>query len=146
MTLQVNGFDNTPFVADKHASAAGDRFIKTYLRVTFTGTYVTGGDTLDLSNTNGASTSFPNTIPPAVSSLVGIAVVPRGPAAGFTGLGGICIVIPTNTDAPITFADALLLKLKLLVSVGTEFASAGVYTGTTGITGDEIILECTWAR
>jgi hypothetical protein len=144
MTIKLAGFDNTPFTPQRHASAAGDRFIQTYLLAVLSGSYVTGGDLLDLSNNNGASPSYPNTIPFAVGTgLVGIDIMQRGPTGGFTGLGGLALIVPPNADTPMTFADVLLLKLKLLVVVGTEY-TAGAYGA--GVTGDEITLRCTWAR
>lgn len=73
MSVKVNAFDNTPF-DQRSIFSMGDRFITQLLRLVFSGTYITGGDTLDFTNVGGTPT-YPNAVPPAASSA------PVGPSS-----------------------------------------------------------------
>jgi len=142
--IQVLGFDGSPFSPEIHCSAKGDRFIRAFLLLKFSGNYVAGGDTLDLTN-GGGTPAAPNTVPPAVSKgPAQIYIEGRGPTGGFSGGGGYGVVIPPAADAPLTFADAAALKLKLWKTNGATEYAAGAYGAD--ITGDTFIAEVVWPR
>lgn len=143
MSIQVVGFDAGAF-AQYHEEARGDRFIRQFLKLVFSGSYSTGGDTLDLTNAGGTPAA-PNTVPPAVANgLVDVDVIERstvstGNAAG----GGFYVLVAPNADVPLKFADLTTLKIKIFTG-GTTELSAGAYPAS--VTSDVVILECVYAR
>lgn len=143
MSIQVLGYDGTPFNFIQHASG-NETAIRTMLKLLFSGNYPTGGDKLDLTN-GGGTPAAPSTIPPAVQNgLIDIDILPRSTAtSGQTASGGGYVVIAPNADAPLTFSDVQNLKLKIFNAGGGEL-SAGAYPAA--VTGDVVVLECFWAR
>lgn len=137
MSVAVKGFDGNPF--DQRSITEFVRYITTYCQLVFTGTYPTGGDTLDFTNNNGASPLSPNTVPPTASSgSVGpssVSVQNDGPAAGLRIAGGTYAIVrgtnPTNW------------KIKVFTTGNTELA-AGAYPASS--LADTPILESVWAR
>jgi hypothetical protein len=144
MSIQVLGFDGNPF--DQNSiEAAGGRFLKTLVRLALSGSYVTGGDTLDLTNAGG-TVAAPNTVPNAQSrGLVQIDVRPISKlTTSFAAAGGQYEIISAAGVVPIPLANiATALKLKLILIGGGEY-SAGAY-GADAL-GDLIEVEIYWAR
>lgn len=139
--ITVSGYDGAPF-AQNHEESWGGRFLRQYLKLTFSGNYTTGGDALDLTNAGG-SAALPNTLSPASSiGVVSIDVVARGPAAGVVAGGGGYSIVTPNSDAPLSFADLALLKM-VIFNLAAQYAQ-GAYG--TDVTNDSVILEVVYAR
>ena len=125
MAISVKGFDGNPFDQNSIEGLAG-RFITTICKLVFTGSYTTGGDTLDLSGVQ----------PPAQSrGIVDVKVIANGPASSVSANGG--------EYTPITNTALASWKLKIFATAGTEY-SAGAYS--TDVTTDVVFLEIKWAR
>jgi hypothetical protein len=143
MSIQVLGMDAAPFDQNSE-SAAGDRFIRQYVRAVLSGNYVAGGDSLDLTN-GGGTPAAPSIVPPAANrGLVSVDVRPIGKTtAAFSCVGGAYSVISPGAVLPVPVSAVNALKLKLFLVTNAEYA-AGAY-GADAL-GDLIILELTWAR
>lgn len=146
MTITVLGMDGGPFDQNSE-SAAGDRFIRQYVLLKLSGNYVTGGDTLDLTN-GGGTPAAPSIVPPAASrGLASIDIRPwcKSTTSFSAADGQYFVIVPAAaagiTPVPISALNAL--KLKLMVDIGSEYAN-GAY-GADAL-GDEVIAELTWAR
>lgn len=135
--IVVNGFDGNAFGQNSVESLTG-RFIKCFYRLALSGSYATGGDTLDFTNAGVNSA-----VPPQGRTIEGIAI--KGHAASsttFFGEGGIAEVI----GVPGSTANNAW-KLKLLSAISTE-CSAGAYGSVSPASPltDTIELEVIWAR
>lgn len=142
MPIQVLGYDAGPF-AQYHEEARGDRFIRQFLKLVFSGNYPPGGDALDLTNAGGTPAA-PTTISPAAYlGVVDIDVLERGVTGGLVAGGGFCAIIAPNANTPLKFADLANLKLKIFTSGNTELG-AGAYPAS--VLGDVVIIEVVYAR
>jgi len=143
MTVTVYGIDGGPF--DQNSiGAQGDRFIKTFVRLVLSGNYVTGGDTLDLTN-GGGTPAAPTTVPqPQNRGLANIDIRPICKlTTSFSGVGGQYEIIAPGGVVPIPQSALNALKLKLYLISGAEYA-AGAY-GADAL-GDLIMAELIWMR
>lgn len=143
MTITVYGLDGNAF--DQNSiEAVGGRLLRTLVRLVLSGSYVTGGDTLDLTNGGGAPAN-PTTVPTAqVRGIASIKVAPIAKTtAAFSAVGGSYSVLSSGAVTPIPNSAVNALKLKLYTVAGSEY-SAGAY-GSDAL-GDMLITEIIWAR
>lgn len=147
MAIKLVGYDGTPFIPINHESAAGDRFLREFLLVQFSGNYPTGGDTLDLTNAGGTPAA-PTTVSPASQlGVVDVDVLARSTlAASLLGAGGDYVIVAPNADTPLKFADLTTLKLKVFKNTAGAIAEypAGAYGAD--VLADIVILEVVYAR
>lgn len=130
MSIKIGGFNGNNFDQNSIQGLEG-RFLETIHKLTFSGSYSTGGDTLDF--TNGGVNSA---VPPAQSQgIVSINVVANGPASSVSSNGG-----NYQAQKGTTLANG---KLKVFSTAGTEL-SAGAYP--SGVTTDVVYLLVKWAR
>lgn len=142
MSIAVKGWDGNP-VDQRSFWAGGDRFVEAILKLVFSGSYVSGGDTLDLTNAGG-SPSSPITFPWATSvGAVTFDIEAHGPAGSQSAGGGYYSVVAPNGDAPLTFADLANMKLKIFSGGGVE-QGAGAYPAA--ILTDTVIIKVIYAR
>jgi hypothetical protein len=143
MAVTVLGVDGNAFDQNSVEVPAG-RFLRTYITLKLSGNYVTGGDTLDLTN-GGGSAASPTAIPSA--QVRGLASVDIRPIAKTTSslsaVGGAYACIAPGGVVPIPNSALNALKLKLFLVTNSEY-SAGAY-GADAL-GDIIIAELTWMR
>lgn len=147
MTISVESFDGGPINQRSYDAGGAGRFIKAYFLLAFSGSYVTGGDTLDLTN-GGGTPAAPSGIPPATTGgVANIKVCPRSSKnTGLAAAGGLYAVLTPNADAPLKSSDLSTLKLKIFAnSAGsiTEY-SAGAYG--SDVLADQVILEVDFTR
>ncbi len=142
MAIQVLGVDGNPFDQNSIEGGPG-RTVKTYVLFKFSGSYVTGGDTLDLSN-GGGTPAAPNTIPTAQArGLVCLDIRPFAKTtSSFSASNGQ--YIPITPAVPINGAALTTLKVKLMTNETTEY-SAGAYAASD-VLSDIVIAELTWLR
>jgi hypothetical protein len=142
MSVQVFGFDGQPF-NQFSTWAGGDRFVETIMKLVFSGSYVAGGDALDLSNAGGTPTA-PSTFPPAVSrGGATFDIEAHGPTGSRSANGGYYTIVAPNADAPLTFADLASMKIKIFSGGGTEL-SPGAYPAD--VLADNVIIKVVYAR
>jgi hypothetical protein len=143
MTITVLAADGSPF--DQNSIETSQRFIRELVRLVFSGNYVTGGDTLDL--TNGGGTPAAPTVVPAAQSrgLIELDLRPVSKlVTSFTAIDGQYIPIIAGGVLPIPFTSlATAIKIKAMLDIGSEYA-AGAYGAD--ILGDIVIAELIWAR
>lgn len=133
MSVSINGVDGNPWTT-KDMDATADNFVTTRHKLTFTGNYSTGGDTLDLSTV--ASLVPTNGVPLAVTvTEQGGAAVPSLSAAG-----GFYAVVQ---NAAPTLKNYLLKIFKNTAGSVAEYG-AGAYA--TDVTTDQVFLEVTWRK
>lgn len=135
MTIKVNGFDGNPFDQNSIFERTGP-FIKTKHKLAFSGSYATGGDTLDF--TNGGINSA---VPPLAIRLVFPDPIAGGAASSVSNVGGSYIPVPPAGTVPSTNFTGW--KLKIWTGAGSEY-SAGAYG--TDVTTDDVFIECVWAK
>ena len=144
--IKVAAFDGNPITERTYDAGGEGRFLKALFLLVFSGSYATGGDTLDLTNGGGtpaAPTGIPQGSPGTVAS---ISVSPRGTSAGLNAAGGLYKIVTPNSDAPLKASDLSTLKLKIFAnSAGstTEY-SAGAYG--SDVLADQVILEVDFTR
>lgn len=132
MAVAVNGWDGNAF--DQNSiDAVASRFLKTLCRLTLSGNYTTGGDTLDFSN-GGVNSA----VPPNSRGISQVSIKSNGPAASVGANGGNYQFIPGSGASPWTNA-----KLKVFATAGTQYAS-GAYGSDA--TTDIVECEVWWAR
>lgn len=132
------GFDGNPF--DQRSVEGGGRFMRCHLRLKLTGSYTTGGDTLDFSN-GGGTPAAPSTVPPAAANNAAVGPdqvnMMDGPTiAGTVSANGGYYVIIKGTN-PTNW------KLKVFATAGSEYG-AGAYG--TDATTDTPEMEAIWSR
>lgn len=148
MSITVLGFDGNPF--DQNSLwAGGDRFVEAIMKLKLSGSYVTGGDSLDLSNGGGTPTS-PTAFPPAVvRGASTFDIEAHGSAGSWSSFGGYYQIVAPNADSPLTFADLQNMKLKIFQAGGSELG-AGAYPTSQTTPGspltDTIIIKVVYAR
>lgn len=135
MTIKVNGFDGSPFDQNSIFERTGP-FIKTKHKLTFSGSYVSGGDVFDF--TNGGVNSA---VPPLGIRLVFPSVDAGGAASSVSNVGGNYIAVPPAGAVPSTNFTGW--KLKIWTGAGAEY-SAGAY-GADVLT-DDVFVEAVWAK
>lgn len=141
MSITVLGFNGGAFDQNS-AEGMPERFMRTYCKLLFSGSYPSGGDTLDLTN-GGGTPSAPNVVPAAVSGgLVDIDVIVRSPAGGVGNAAGSYVIVPPNSNAPLKFSDITNLKVKIFSAGTSEFS--GAYGAS--VLNDVVILELVWQR
>lgn len=137
------GLDGNPFDQNSVEIISG-RMLKTNVLLKLSGSYATGGDTLDLTNGGGTPAS-PTTVPSA--QVRGIAAIDVRPIAKSTSalsaVGGSYSVISSGGVTPIPNSAVNALKLKLFLVTNSEY-TAGPY-GTDAL-ADMVCAEITWAR
>jgi hypothetical protein len=133
MAIKVNGFDGNPF--DLNSIDSNFRFFTAYYQLTPSGSYVTGGDTVDF--TNGGI----NSAAPPSSVIICADVFSNGVAAGLGAAGGYYTLVPPAGGVPSTALTTW--KLQAWAAGGTQVA-AGAYPST--VTGDTIIAKVTWKK
>jgi len=143
MTVTVYGLDGNAF--DQNSiEAVGGRFLRTVVRLVLSGSYVAGGDALDLTNGGGTS-SAPSTVPTA--QVRGIARFSFSPiaktTAGLSAIGGSYSLLSSGAVTPIPISAVSALKLKLFLVTNAEY-TAGAY-GADAL-ADMLIAEIMWAR
>lgn len=128
MTIKVNGFDGNPF--DQRSIITQQHFFLCLYKLSFSGSYATGGDTLDF--TNGGVNSA---VPPLAGLPIRIAPSAQGATDSVSEEGGIYQYLPgtllTNN------------KLEIYANGGTEY-SAGAYNAD--VLTDVVFLEVYWER
>ena len=143
MTITCYGMDGAPFDQNSIFSA-GDRYIRTLIRMVLSGNYVGGGDTLDLTNAGGTPAS-PTTVPQAQAR--GIASFDVRPiaktTAALSAIGGSYQLISSGAITPIPISAVNALKFKLFLVTNAEY-TVGAY-GADAL-GDMLIAELLWAR
>ena len=141
MSVTVLGVDGNPFDQNSVEIISG-RTLRTYNLLKLSGSYLTGGDVLDLSN-GGGTLAAPSAIPAAQSrGLVSVDIRPIcKTTTSFSAADGQYYVL--SAAVPITGAALLAMKLKLMLDIAVEY-SAGAY-GTDAL-ADIIIAELTWLR
>ena len=143
MTIKVLGSDGNPFDQNSIEIVAG-RKLRAVYKLVLSGSYVSGGDALDLTN-GGGTPSYPNGLPAAqYRGAESVEPLSRGTSAtARTSVGGYYTVQAPNADAPLTQADLAALKLRVFSSGGSELAG-GAYDATT--LADVILLEVIYLR
>jgi len=128
MALAINGMDGNPFTT-RDIDASSSNVVTTYHVITPSGSYVTGGDTLDLSTISG--------LIPSSSLPLDVDVNGAGNTAGtsHTALG--------NYYAIVQGATLAAYKLQMWTGGGLQLA-AGAYPAT--VTNDRIIAKITWRK
>ena len=144
--IQVLGFDGGAF--DQNSiEARGDRFLREYVKLVFSGNYPTGGDTLDLTNAGGTPAA-PTTVPQAAQrGVVDIDLIERATTnASLTAVGGYYIVLAPNANLPLKFADLANLKIKVFKNTAGSVAEypAGAYGAD--VLADVVLLEVVYSR
>lgn len=142
MAISVLGFDGNP--VDQRSIMPADRFLEVILLLSFSGSYSTGGDTLDLTN-GGGTLAAPNimSLLGLVDGVADITTSPSGPAASQSATGGYYSVVPPNGNAVIKLSDISNLKLKIFAAAGSEL-SAGAYP--SAVTTDVVKLRILFRR
>ena len=142
MSIQLLGLDGNPF--DQNSIwAGGDRFLETVLAVVFSGSYSTGGDSVDFTN-GGGTPAVPSTIPPAQSrGAATLDVEAHGPSGSRSANGGYYTLVAPNNNRPSKFADLQNYKLKIFSGGGTELG-AGAYP--SDVLTDTVQIKVVWAR
>jgi hypothetical protein len=146
MSIKVLAYDGTPF--DQRAmEARGDRFIRQFLQLVFSGNYATGGDTLDLTNAGGTPAA-PTTVPQATEGyVVDIDILPRSSAAAsLLGAGGFYQIVAPNTHAPLQPADLSTMKMKIFKNSAGSVAEYPNGAYGTDVPLDVVILEVVYSR
>jgi hypothetical protein len=142
MAITVLGMDGNPF-DQQSIEASGARFLRCYNIFKLSGSYATGGDTLDFTN-GGGSLASPVAVPVNTRGLVSIDLRPWAKTtSSFSAADGQYFVLAPGGVIPVPLASINALKLKLMLDVATEY-SAGAY-GTDAL-ADILIAECVWAR
>ena len=128
MSIAVNGTDGNPFTT-RDIDASGQNFATTYAVLTPSGSYVTGGDTVDLTPIA--------SLTPSGSLPIEIDVVGQGNTAGtsWTAIG--------NYYAVVQGTALNNYKLQCWVAAGTQLA-AGAYPAT--VTNDKILVKVLWRK
>ena len=128
MSLQINGLDGNLF-GFRDEDGSGMNFITTYHVITPSGSYVTGGDTLDITQ---VSALIPSSSAPVLAEVTG-----QGNTAGtsWTALG--------NYFAVVQGATLATWKLQAWSGGGAQ-QGAGAYPST--ITNDRIVLRLVWRK
>jgi len=129
MSIVANGWNGSAFDSSSIEKVAPG-FVRVNLRLTFSGNYATGGDTLDL--TNGGVNS---TVPVESGGIFSVEVIGNGPASSISCLGGIYQYVPGTT-----LANGLL---KVFHNAGAEY-TAGAYG--TDVTTDVVNVIVTYKR
>jgi hypothetical protein len=141
--IVVKAFDSSPFGQQAIDPIAG-RFLRTFVRLIFSGNYVAGGDILDFTNANGVNAA--SAVPQAQSGgLVAMDFMPFATTnAAVSAINGTYKLrtpaVVTTVPIPISQLANLLLKIFL---VGGEYG-AGAYGAD--VLADVCIAECFWAR
>ena len=127
MAIAINGSDGTPYTT-RDLDASSNNFVTCYAVLTPSGSYVTGGDTVDL-------TPIASQVPSA--TLVEVDVIGQGNTAGtsWTAIG--------NYYAIVQGATLNAWKLQCWVAAGTQLA-AGAYPAT--VTNDKILAKVVWRK
>lgn len=133
MAIKILGVDGNPLTT-RDIDGTGANFVNTKMLLQFSGSYVSGGDTLDLSTVSGLIPS--GSVPVLVEATpMGTAAVPSLSAAG-----GLYQVIQAASAALSTY----LLKIFANSAGSTTEYSAGAYG--TDVLGDIVILQTTWRK
>lgn len=134
MAIKVLGWDGVPFDSScGHMDGSGSNFIFAEYQLVFSGSYATGGDTLDFTNAGVNSA-----VPPGIDiggKVVRVSIDSNGGAASQGGIGGYFQFIPGTT--------LLNGKLKVFSAAGVELA-AGAYPAA--VTGDLVLAEVVWKK
>lgn len=133
MSIAINGLDGNPYTT-KDLDGSANNFLTTRHKLAFSGSYPTGGDTLDFTTVAGLIPS--GSVPLSITqSEQGTAAVPSLSAAG-----GFYQVVQAATPALATY------KLKVFKNTAGSIAeySAGAYA--TDVTTDQVFLEVTWRK
>lgn len=127
MSIAVNGTDGNPMTT-RDVDATGANFVTTYSVLTPSSSYVTGGDTVDL-------TPVASLVPGL--TLLEVDVIGQGNTAGtsWTAIG--------NYYAMVQGATLNAWKLQCWVAAGTQLA-AGAYPAT--VTNDKILVKTVWRK
>ena len=128
MPIKVLGMDGNP-VTTRDIDASPNNFVFTCNSLVFSGSYTTGGDTLDLSALAG--------IVPSASLPLSAFIEGNGPAASLSGAGGNYAFV---TPAGVTLKTFLV---KIFTHGGTEYSS-GAYS--TDVTTDVIAMQIIWRK
>lgn len=141
--ITVTGMDGGA-VDQNSIIAEGPRFIRQLIRLTPSGLYVAGGDTLDISNAGGTPAA-PNAIPPAQSrGLIQANVSPLATSnTALSAVNGNYVIRIPSAIVPLTIAFLTALKLKIYLANGSEYP-AGAYG--TDVLADILQAELIWAR
>jgi hypothetical protein len=133
MPVSVKGFDGNPF--DQRSIISGfARVITTLVKLVLSGSYTTGGDTLDWTN-GGVNSAVPSAQSFQTTGPVRCDICDNGPTAGILANGGNYVCIPG------TLVTNWLLKV--FKTAGSEYgASAYLADALT----DTILVRCDWAR
>lgn len=143
MPIQVLGFDGGAFDQNSVEPYAG-RFLKSLVRLVFSGSYPTGGDTLDFTNAGGTP-SAPSVVPPAQSrGLAAIDIRPHSKiVTGLAAVGGSYNPVIPGGVLPVPNSGVNALKLKIYLVTNAEY-TAGAYGAD--VLGDIVLAELYWAR
>src|SRR5436309_7796848 len=127
MAIAILGADGNPFTT-RDVDGTAQNFVFTQHKLTFSGSYATGGDTLDL-------TSIARLVPSGSQPLQVFIEGNSSAATAQSFLGGYYVAI--------TGASLATWKVKIFAAAGTELA-AGAYG--VAITGDIITMQICWRK
>jgi hypothetical protein len=133
MAISVVGYDGAPF-AQYHVLDVTGRMFHCKCLLVFSGSYSTGGDTLDF--TNGGVNSC--VLAPFVK-LIDVDIHAQGPAASQSAIGGY--YSPVGFGQPASYP--LSGKLKIFAAAGSEL-SAGAYP--SAVTTDVVGVDAYFSR
>lgn len=133
MAIAVQGVDGNTFTT-RDVDASANNFVYSSHRLVFSGSYSTGGDTLNLSN---VATLIPTALLP-----ISITLTDQGTAAtpSLSAAGGFYEVIQ---NAVPTLANFLLKIFKNTAGSIAEY-SAGAYTAD--VLTDVVVLNIQWRK
>ena len=126
MAIAINGLDGNPMTT-RDIDASANNFIYSMSKLAFTGSYATGGDTLDFTSVAG--------LVPSGSLPLNAFIDGNGTGTQQSAAGGYYVVL----------AGTALnnWKVKIFGGGGTELA-AGAYPAS--VTGDNVTLYVTWRK
>ena len=127
MAIAINGADGTPFTT-RDIDASGQNFAFSQHKLTFSGSYSSGGDTLDLT---------------AVASIVPSGSVPLQVFIEGNGTAGTAQSVIGGYYVALTGTTLANWKVKIFSGVGTELG-AGAYGAA--ITGDIVTMQICWRK
>lgn len=143
MTIQVLGVDGAPF-DQTSVEIVGGRFLRAICRLVLSGSYVTAGDTLDLTNAGGTPSAPTTVIPAQVRGLASVDFRPFGKlTSSFSAIGGQYEILTPGGVIPVPIASVNAMKLKLWQGGNSEYA-AGAYGAD--VLADILIAEFVWMR
>lgn len=139
--IVLAGMDGNPWTT-RDLDASGNNFVTTRAKVIFSGNYTTGGDTLDLTNGNGANGTNVAGLVPSASLPLAVTESYQGTAAvpSLSAAGGFYEIIQAAAPALNNY------KLKVFKNSAGSIAEYNNGAYGTDVTTDVVELEITWRK